>query len=92
LDKEANSKLLKEVPTYKLITVSVLIDRLKINGSVARRALIDLEKRGLIRKVSHDSKLQIYTRATATAGEEIVQEAAATTTTKEKKQPKQSSS
>ncbi|KAJ1815394.1 40S ribosomal protein S25 [Coemansia sp. RSA 2671] len=59
------AKLEKEVPTYKLITPSVLVDRLRINGSLARRALRELEARGSIRLVSlHNSQL-IYTRATA---------------------------
>ena len=65
MDKPTYDKLLKEVPTYKLITVGVLIDRLRINGSVARRALSDLEAKGLIKKVSHHAALPIYTRATA---------------------------
>lgn len=42
--------------SYRLITVSVLVDRLKINGSLARKALADLEEKGQIKKVvSHNS-------------------------------------
>ena len=48
-----------------MITHGVLVDRMKINASVARSTLIDLEAKGLIKKVSHSSKLCIYTRATA---------------------------
>ena len=70
IDAEAQNKLMKEVPTHKLITVGVLVDRLKINGSVARRMLAELESKGLIKKVSHSSSLQIYTRATAAAAPE----------------------
>lgn len=66
MDKAAFDKLMKEVPTYKLITIGVLIDRLRVNGSVARRALIDLEGKGIIKKVSHHAACPIYTRATAT--------------------------
>ena len=62
-DKQALDKLMKEVPTYKLITHSVLVDRLKINGSLARRALKELEAKGLIKPVDIKAKLQIYTRA-----------------------------
>jgi small subunit ribosomal protein S25e len=54
---------LKEVPAYKLITPSVVSDRLKINGSLARRAVRDLEKKGLIKRVSVHSAQSIYTRA-----------------------------
>ncbi|KAI9476963.1 40S ribosomal protein S25 [Coemansia sp. RSA 989] len=62
---ETLAKLEKEVPTYKLITPSVLVDRMRINGSLARRALRELEARGSIRLVSaHNSQL-IYTRAPA---------------------------
>ena len=38
----------KEVPTYKFISVSVLIDRMKINGSLARKAVRTLEKEGCV--------------------------------------------
>ena len=79
MDKETQAKLMKEVPTYKLVTVAVLCDRLKINASVARRALLDLEKAGHIKKVSSHRALNIYTRATAVAaaGEEAAAAAVA---------------
>ena len=62
-DKETLGKILKEVPAYKLITPSVLVDRLKINGSLARLALKDLLKQGKIKVVAHHHAQQIYTRA-----------------------------
>ncbi|KAJ3071401.1 40S ribosomal protein S25 [Podochytrium sp. JEL0797] len=62
-DKITFEKLFKEVPTYKLITPSVLVDRLKINGSLARVALRDLAGKGLIKPVSIHKKQLIYTRA-----------------------------
>ena len=65
MDQATYDKMIKEVPTYKLITTAVLVDRLKVNGSVARRALIDMEKKGMIKPVSLSSSLPIYTRATA---------------------------
>ena len=65
MDKAVYDKLMKEVPTYKLITVGVLVDRLRVNGSVARRALVELEGKGIIKKVSHHAACPIYTRATA---------------------------
>lgn len=67
LDKTTSDKLNKDVQAYRLITVAVLVDRLKINGSLARRALTDLEARGVIKKVVGHSKLNIYTRAVAAA-------------------------
>merc|ERR1712040_9669 len=50
-DKPTMEKLMKEVPSYKLITPSVVSERLKIRGSLARFALKELESQGLIRKV-----------------------------------------
>ena len=69
-DKPTFEKLFKEVPTYKLITLSVLVDRLKISGSLARKALRELEAKGHIKKVSGHAALSIYTRATAAVEEE----------------------
>ncbi|KAF9639009.1 Ribosomal protein S25 [Lasiodiplodia theobromae] len=63
LDKTTNDKLQKDVQSYRLITVATLVDRLKINGSLARKALADLEEKGQIKKVVGHSKLQVYTRA-----------------------------
>lgn len=51
---------MKEVPTYKLISQSVLIDRMKINGSLARKAMRHLEKEGLIKKVVHHNAQWVY--------------------------------
>jgi len=39
------------------------VDRLKLNGSLARVAMKDLEEKGLIKKVVSHSKMQVYTRA-----------------------------
>ncbi|KAI9333697.1 S25 ribosomal protein-domain-containing protein [Obelidium mucronatum] len=63
-DKLTFDKLFKEVPTYKLITPSVLVDRLKINGSLARVAVRDLAAKGLIKPIAVHKKQLIYTRAT----------------------------
>ncbi|EPQ67601.1 Protein component of the small (40S) ribosomal subunit, partial [Blumeria graminis f. sp. tritici 96224] len=60
LDKATSDKLYKDVQSYRLVTVATLVDRLKINGSLARRCLKDLEEKGQIKKVVGHSKLQIY--------------------------------
>merc|ERR1712133_264767 len=63
-DKATYDKLLKEVPTYKLITPSIVSERLKVRGSLARKALIQLEKEGKIScVVSHHAQM-VYTRPT----------------------------
>jgi len=67
VDQNIYDKLFKEVGSYRLISVSVLMDRLKINGSLARAALKELEAQGVIKKIeTHHSQL-IYTRSTAAA-------------------------
>eukprot|EP01018_Ginkgo_biloba_P008518 Gb_29693 [translate_table: standard] len=65
-DQASYDKLLSEAPKYKLITPSILSDRLRINGSLARKAIKDLMARGSIRMISTHSSQQIYTRATNT--------------------------
>merc|ERR1712150_2833 len=80
-DKQTYDKLNKEVPSYKLITPSVVSERLKVRVSLARRALRELADKGLIRLVVKHSRQLVYTRATK---EETVEEAAET----EKKQGK----
>lgn len=50
-DKATYDKLYKEVPQYKLITPAVVSERLKVRGSLARRALIELREKGEILKI-----------------------------------------
>merc|ERR1712060_136943 len=59
-------KMLAEVPKYKMVTVSILSDRLRLNGSLARRAIGILLEKKLIRPVSSHATQGIYTRATNT--------------------------
>merc|ERR1711862_629445 len=61
-DKNTYDKLYKEVPTYKLITPSIVSERLKVRGSLARRALSELAGKGLIKQVSAHRSQIIYTR------------------------------
>ena len=58
--------------SYRLITVAVLVDRLKINGSLARKALAELEEKGQIKKVVGHSKLGIYSTCTLLWGTPIL--------------------
>jgi small subunit ribosomal protein S25e len=58
--------LLQEVPAYKLITPAVVSERLKIRGSLARKALNELQQKGLIKQVVKHSAQLIYTRTTKT--------------------------
>jgi small subunit ribosomal protein S25e len=63
-DKQTYDRLFKEVPTFKLITTSILVDRLKINGSLARLAIKELSSQGLIKPVVLHGSILVYTRAT----------------------------
>merc|ERR1712203_793331 len=63
-DKNTYDKLLKEVPTSKLITPSIVSERLKVRGSLARKALVELVQKGLIKQVVQHSAQTIYTRVT----------------------------
>lgn len=46
-DSGTYDKLLKEVPSYKLITPSIVSERLKVRGSLARKALNELLNKGI---------------------------------------------
>ncbi|GAX16310.1 small subunit ribosomal protein S25e [Fistulifera solaris] len=65
LSKEQFDRLHEEVPKMKLITVSAVVEKLKVNGGLARRALRDLAEEGKIRPVLLSRAQQIYTRNVA---------------------------
>ena len=63
-DDETYAKLMKEVPKFKLISLSVLSDRLKISGALARKSITHLMEEGKIRMITQHGAQGIYTRAT----------------------------
>ncbi|KOS22131.1 40S ribosomal protein S25 [Escovopsis weberi] len=63
LDKTTSEKLYKDVQSWRLVTIAILVDRMKINGSLARQCLKDLEEKGIVKPVITHSKMKIYTRA-----------------------------
>ncbi|KAF8761791.1 Ribosomal protein S25 [Rhizoctonia solani] len=65
LNQATYDRIMKEVPTFKFISQSILIERLKIGGSLARVAIRHLAKEGQIKKIVHHNGQLIYTRATA---------------------------
>merc|ERR1739848_497340 len=70
-DKATYDKMMKEIPKAKLITPSVVSERLKVNGSVARVAIRHLEEKGLIASVCDKHHQQmIYTRKIGACGDE----------------------
>ena len=67
-DKATWEKLTKEIPKAKLITPSIISERIRVNGSLARQAIRVLEQQGHIVRVGEpSSKLQIYTRKVTAA-------------------------
>jgi small subunit ribosomal protein S25e len=62
-DQPTYDKLIAEVPKYKMITPSILSDRLRLNGSLARAAIRELLSKGLIKPIAEHSSQKIYTRA-----------------------------
>eukprot|EP00126_Sphaerothecum_destruens_P015226 Sdes_comp9158_c0_seq1m627 len=66
-DKNTLEKFNKEVPAYKLITPSVVSERMKLGGSLARAALREMAAKGLIKPVVLHHGQVIYTRAIASA-------------------------
>lgn len=63
-DEDSWVRLLAEVPKMKLVTPSALVERLKINGSLARAACKYLAEEGKIVPVEIHNKQLIYTRNT----------------------------
>merc|ERR1712060_841786 len=63
-DKATYDKMLADVPKQKLITPSIISEKLKVNGSLARKAVRELVSKNLIRPVLTHKHQSIYTRAT----------------------------
>ena len=62
-NKETYERLNVEVPKMKLITVATMVERLKINAGLARKAILELEEKGLIKPIVKSAKMKIYTRS-----------------------------
>merc|ERR1712179_844079 len=88
-DKGTYDKLYKEVPTYKLITPSIVSERLKVRGSLARRALIELAEKGLIKQVVQHSSQVIYTRMIVIDDDAVAEDAAKAPVKKQQKSKKE---
>eukprot|EP01066_Platyproteum_vivax_P001798 Platyproteum_vivax@DN1225_c0_g1_i1.p1 len=67
-DKATAEKMVSEIPKSKLITPSIISERLKVNVSLARRGIRYLYDQGIIKPVGdlHHAQV-IYTRRTAKA-------------------------
>merc|ERR1712134_43342 len=75
-DQPTYDKVLKEVPNYKVITASIVSDRMKIRGSLARRCIKELCEMGKIKLVVQHAAQMVYTRAIAVDDDEEVDQQA----------------
>merc|ERR1712171_30754 len=64
-DQGTYDRMMKEVATFKLVTPSAISERLKVNGSLARKAIQECLKAGTIKLVDKHSGQYIYTRNTS---------------------------
>jgi small subunit ribosomal protein S25e len=64
-DQPSYDRMLAEVPKMKLISPSVLVERFKVNGALARAAIKHLAAKNLIKGLVVSSAQGVYTRATA---------------------------
>jgi len=60
--EETYQRMLKEVPSYKLITPGIISDRLKITVTLAKRGIEDLLSKKLIKPIVVHHKQLVYTR------------------------------
>ncbi|KAK1936058.1 putative ribosomal protein S25 [Babesia divergens] len=62
-EKATYDKMLAEIPKCRLITVSTISEKLKVNGSLARQALAQLEEMNLIKPLCDQHHAQrLYTK------------------------------
>merc|ERR1712004_645912 len=67
---ELYKKVIADVPKQRVITISNVSEKHKLNGALARDCINHLHAKGLIRKVTKHNAMMIYTRATSAAAEE----------------------
>jgi small subunit ribosomal protein S25e len=61
LDAKLYERITKEAPKFLTITVSEMVNKFKINGSVARKVIRDLHTKNLIRQVGdHNAAFTVY--------------------------------
>jgi len=63
IDQAVYDSMVQAVPNYKIITISIVSERLKVTGSIARVGIRHLESEGLIKCVDKNSAMWIYTKA-----------------------------
>ena len=61
-DQPSYDRLLAEVPRMKLVTPSVLVEKFKVSGALARAAIKHLAEKKLIKGVVVSAKQGVFTR------------------------------
>merc|ERR1711904_604315 len=59
-ERDLYKKFIADVPKYNMISVAVLADRFKINGSLARAAINEMLRKNLIVKIFSHGKLCLF--------------------------------
>merc|ERR1711904_442578 len=59
-ERDLYKKFIADVPKYNMISVAVLADRFKINGSLARAAINEMFRKNLIVKIFSHGKLCLF--------------------------------
>jgi len=83
-DQGMVDKLHNEVPKWKVVTTSVVSERLKVSGSIAREALKYLESKDLLKLCNGLKGCRVYTRNVKKIAEEEAAKAAAAAANAEK--------
>ncbi|CDW83774.1 40s ribosomal protein s25-1 [Stylonychia lemnae] len=62
VDQKLYDRIVKEAPKFLNLTVSIVSDKFKVNGAVARKVLRDLHSKNLIKQCGdHHSSFTLYT-------------------------------
>jgi small subunit ribosomal protein S25e len=59
----AHTQALKEISGMRLVTAATVVERLKVNASLARRTINQLVAEGKLKAIAQHSSCAIYTRA-----------------------------
>ena len=69
---------MKEAPKFLSLTISIVSDKFKVNGAVARKVLRDLHQKNLIKQVGdHHSAFTLYTGSQYKAASAVPEKKAA---------------
>eukprot|EP00301_Raphidiophrys_heterophryoidea_P020966 c5524_g1_i1.p1 GENE.c5524_g1_i1~~c5524_g1_i1.p1 ORF type:complete len:157 (-),score=47.18 c5524_g1_i1:65-535(-) len=70
MDQDVYKKLVAEIPKQRVISVSNVSEKFKLNGALARRVILEFHQKGLIRRVAQHHTQMIYTRAATNKDQE----------------------